>query len=76
MRVRLIVPVLLVLAATAAGFALARINANRDARRDAQHRADIAATEVSRCAGGSVTDASDALPRFSAAFQVRSELAS
>jgi PAS domain S-box-containing protein len=46
-RVRLIVPVLLVLAATAAGFALARINANRDARRDAQHRADIAATEVS-----------------------------
>ena len=46
MRPRLAVPVLVVLALTAVGFLAARALTQRDAAADAQHRAEIAATEV------------------------------
>jgi PAS domain S-box-containing protein len=45
-RLRLVAPVLLVLAVTAGGFVAARMLADRAARQSAEHRADIAATEV------------------------------
>jgi len=45
-RLRLIAPVLLVLAVTAGGFLAALLLPERDARGEARHRADIAATEV------------------------------
>jgi PAS domain S-box-containing protein len=43
---RLIVPVMLVLAVTGGAFLVTRMEVNHDARRDAGNRADIAATEV------------------------------
>ena len=46
MRLRLVAPVLLVLAVTAGGFVAARMLAERDAQQDAEHRAEIAAAEV------------------------------
>jgi PAS domain S-box-containing protein len=45
-RFRLIPPLFLVVTVTAVGFVAARMLAERDARADAGHRADIAATEV------------------------------
>jgi PAS domain S-box-containing protein len=46
MRLRLIAPVLLVLVVTAGAFVLVRLDTQRDANRDAENRASIAATDV------------------------------
>jgi hypothetical protein len=46
LRLRQIAPVVLVLGLTVAGFFVARALGERDARRDSEHRAEIAATEI------------------------------
>ena len=46
MRLRQIAPVALVLGLTAAGFIGARLLGERDARRDAEHRAEVAAAQI------------------------------
>ncbi|HWI74631.1 MAG TPA: PAS domain S-box protein [Baekduia sp.] len=46
MRLRQIAPVTLVLALTVAGFIGARLLGDRDARRDSDHRADVAAAQI------------------------------
>src|SRR3954467_8786689 len=46
MRLRQIAPVALVLALTVAGFIGARLLGERDARRDSEHRAEVAAAQT------------------------------
>src|SRR3981081_1370838 len=46
MRPRQIAPVAVVLGLTVAGFFLARMLGERDARRDSQHRAEVAAAQI------------------------------
>ena len=45
-RPRQIAPVALILALTVAGFIVARVLAERDARRDSEHRAEVAAAQI------------------------------
>jgi PAS domain S-box-containing protein len=45
-RPRLIAPVVLVLGLTVAGFLLARLLGERDARRESEHRAEVAAAQI------------------------------
>src|SRR3954452_21229740 len=46
MHLRQIAPVGLVLALTVAGFIVARMLGERDARRDSEHRAEVAAAQI------------------------------
>jgi PAS domain S-box-containing protein len=63
LRFRLIAPVLLVLVLTAAGFVETRLDLKRDARRNDNNRADIAATEV-RNGVGQAADLVEGFRRF------------
>jgi CHASE1-domain containing sensor protein len=45
-RLRQIAPVVLVLALTVVGFIVARVVTERDARRDSEHRAEVAAAQI------------------------------
>jgi hypothetical protein len=62
-RSRQIAPIALVLGLTVAGFVIARVSAEHSARRDDQHRAELAAAQI----GGRVAQAvslTESLRRF------------